>query len=281
VTVTAERQTAGGQRVSARPAGFVVDVASVARRAIRQIPREPEAVVPALLVPILFYVLNIGALSDVTHAAAHISFKAFELPVAVVFAVTGVSRASALVTDIQNGYFDRLMITPVRRLPLLLGLMTADLALVMALAVPVVLVGLALGVRFHAGLLGAVLFVVLSGVWGLVFTGLPYSIALKTGNPGAVNASFILFFPITFLTTTFVPKPELQGWLKSVATYNPMTYILEGLRSFIVGGSGAPAAHEAAWSPGAIGDAVLAIVAFGVVSLSLALLALRGRVRRS
>ena len=53
-------------RVQARPAGFFVDVASVARRAIRQIPREPEAVIPALIVPIFFYVLNIGALSKIT-----------------------------------------------------------------------------------------------------------------------------------------------------------------------------------------------------------------------
>ena len=266
-------------RVQARPAGFIVDVASVARRAVRQIPREPEAVVPAIITPIFFYVLNIGALSNITHAAAHFSFKSFELPVAVIFAVTGVSRASALVTDIQNGYFDRLVITPVRRLPLLLGLMTADLTLVMALAIPVVAVGLAIGVRFHGGVLGILVFIVLSGIWGLVFTGLPYAIALKTGNPGAVNASFILFFPITFLSTTFAAKQYLQGWLGAVATYNPMTYILKGLRSLIVGGSGTPGV-DPSWSPSSLGEAILGIAGFGLVSLSLALLALRGRVRR-
>ena len=260
-------------RVQARPAGFLVDLYSVAQRAVRQIPREPASVIPALIVPIFFYVLNIGALSKVTGAAAHIDFKSFELPVAVVFAVTGVSRASSLVTDIQNGYFDRLTITPVRRLPLLLGLMMADLALVMALAVPVLLVGLGLGVHFRTGFPGMVLFVVLSGIWGLVFTGLPYAIALKTGNPGAVNASFVLFFPITFLSTTFVPKAALEGWLRTVATYNPMTYILAGLRALV----------SQPWSfptVTAIGDAVLAVGAFGLVSISLALLALRGRVRR-
>jgi ABC-2 type transport system permease protein len=259
--------------VEARPAGFLVDLVSVARRAVRQIPREPASVVPALLVPIFFYVLNIGALSKVTGAAAHIDFKSFELPVAVVFAVTGVSRASSLVTDIQNGYFDRLTITPVRRLPLLLGLMMADLALVMALAVPVLFVGLGLGVHFGTGIAGMIVFVVLSGIWGLVFTGLPYSIALKTGNPGAVNASFVLFFPITFLSTTFVPKEALQGWLRTVATYNPMTYILAGLRALV----------GQAWSWAtirAVGEAALAVGAFGAVSITLALLALRGRVRR-
>jgi ABC-2 type transport system permease protein len=128
--------------------------------------------------------------------------------------------------------------------------------------------------------LGIIVFVVLSGIWGLVFTGLPYAIALKTGNPGAVNASFILFFPITFLSTTFVPKPYLQGWLGTVANYNPMTYILQGLRSLIVGGGGIPGPAQS-WNPAYLGQAVLAIAAFGTISLSLALLALRGRVRRS
>jgi len=184
--------------------------------------------------------------------------------------VTGISRASALVTDIQSGYFDRLMITPVRRLPLLLGLMTADFTLVMALAVPVVVLGLLLGVHFATGVAGMAVFVVLSGIWGLVFTGLPYSIALKTGNPGAVNASFVLFFPITFLSTTFVPKQALSGWLSTVATYNPMTYILAGLRSLVSTG----------WDASAMGEALLAIGCFAVLSLSLALLALRGRVKR-
>ncbi len=268
-------------RVQARPAGFFVDVASVARRAIRQIPREPEAVIPALIVPIFFYVLNIGALSKITHEAAHFSFKSFELPVAVVFAVTGVSRASALVTDIQNGYFDRLMITPVRRLPLLLGLMTADLTLVMALAIPVV-AGRARprGALPRRACSGSSSSWSCRGSGASCSPGLPYAIALKTGNPGAVNASFILFFPITFLSTTFVPKPYLQGWLGTVANYNPMTYILQGLRSLIVGGGGGPG-PEPTWNAAFLGQAVLAIAAFGAISLSLALLALRGRVRRS
>jgi len=261
---------AGRRRVHARPAGFVTDLLSVALRAVRQIPREPDSVIPALLVPVFFYVLNVGALSKVTHAAAGIDFKAFELPVAVVFAVTGVSRASALVTDIQGGYFDRLMMTPVRRLTLLLGLMTADFVLVMALAVPVVVLGLLFGVHFATGVAGMAVFVVLSGIWGLTFTGLPYAIALKTGSPAAVNSSFLLFFPITFLTTTFVPKQALSGWLAAVAFYNPMTYILAGLRSLVSNG----------WDGVALGEALLAIAAFGVLSLSLALAALRGRVQR-
>jgi ABC-2 type transport system permease protein len=265
-------------RVDARPAGFVTDVASVAQRALRQIPRDPESVIPAVIVPAIFYIMNVGALSGVTHTATGIVFKAFALPVSVIFAVTGVSRASSLVLDIQNGYFDRLTITPIRRLPLLLGLMMADLALVMLLAVPVIVLGLAIGVRFATGVPGMVLFVVISGCWGLVFTGLPYSIALKTGNPSAVNSSFILFFPFVFLTTAFAPLPALAGWMQAVAHYNPMTYVLAGLRSLI--GAQAVPSQVGGWHWRALGAAALAIVGFGCFSLTLAVLALRGRVRR-
>jgi ABC-2 type transport system permease protein len=257
--------------VRARRAGFGADVTSVAIRAVRQVARDPFGVIPALVVPVFFYVVNVGALEKVAEGGAGIrDFKAFQLPVAIIFAVTGVSRASTLVIDIQGGYFDRLLLTPVRRSALLLGLMVADLALVMALTIPVVILGLATGVRFETGIAGLLVFIVLSGVWGLVFTGFPYAIALKTGNPAAVNSSFILFFPFAFLTTSFLPKENLTGWLATIATYNPVTYLLEGLRSLLTEG----------WDGRALGEAVLAVAAVGVVSFGLASGALRGRVRR-
>ena len=100
--------------VIARHAGFARDLTSVAIRALRQIPREPEAVIPALIIPVFFFVVNVGSLSNVAEAAGVTDFKAFQLPVAIIFAVTGISRASALVTDINDGYFDRLLLTPAR-----------------------------------------------------------------------------------------------------------------------------------------------------------------------
>lgn len=185
----------------------------MAIRALRQIPREPEAVIPALIIPLFFFAVNVGALQDVATATGVEDFYAFQLPVAIVFAVTGVSRASALVTDITGGYFDRLLLTPMSRSALLLGLMIADLALVIALSIPVLALGFALGVRFSTGALGVLVFLLVAGLWGLAFTGFPYAIALKTGNPGAVNSSFLLFFPFAFLTSTFFPKEALTGWL--------------------------------------------------------------------
>jgi ABC-2 type transport system permease protein len=238
---------------------------------VRQIPREPESLVPALVVPVFFFFVNLGSLEKVTEQAARgFDFKAFYLPVAIIFSVTGISRASTLVTDIQGGYFDRLCVTPVSRLALLLGLMVADFVLVLSLSIPVLILGFAVGVRFETGPVGVLAFLLMGALWGLVFTGFPYAIALKTGNPAAVNSSFVLFFPFAFLTTAFVPKEQLSGWLSAIATVNPVTYLLDGMRTLIIDG----------WAARPLLRALLAIGGVGVVSLSLALIALRGRVRR-
>ena len=262
-------QTAGG--VHARKAGFFSDVISISIRALRSIPRDPEAVYPALVIPVFFYAINIGALQDMAENIPGLDYKAFQLPVAIIFAVTGISRAVTLVTDIQTGFFDRLALTPVNRLALLLGLTVADFVLVVTLTIPVIVIGFIVGVRFESGALGVVLFALISGLWGLAFTGFPYAIALKTGNPAAVNSSFLLFFPFVFLTTVFVPREAMTGWLSTVATFNPVTYLLDALRSLIVTG----------WDVEALAGGLACIAAVGALSGTLALLALRGRTRRS
>ena len=266
-TVTATTDTLA---VQPRPAGFLADCAAIATRAIRAVPREPEVLIPALFIPMFFFFINIGALEKLAQHSGRVSdFRAFQLPVAIIFAVTGVSRASALVTDIQDGYFDRLLMTPVRRLALLLGLMAADFVVVCGLTIPVLALGFLVGVRFPTGFAGVLLFILMGGLWGLAFTGFPYAIALKTGNPAAVNTSFILFFPFAFLTTSFLPKAALSGWLATIAEYNPVTYLLVGMRSLVLSG----------WDAGAIAEGLAAILGVGLVSITLALLALRGRLR--
>jgi ABC-2 type transport system permease protein len=269
--VTAPTATLRPSNVQARPPGFVADLATVAGRALRSIPREPAEIIPALMIPLFFFVVNIGALQDFSEQGIpDFDYKAFQLPVAIIFAVTGISRAGTLVLDIQGGYFDRLLLTPVKRLALLLGLMVADFALVCGLCVPVMALGFALGVRFETGLLGMLAFILLAGLWGLVFTGFPYAIALKTGSPTAVASSFILFFPFAFLTTSTLPREALTGWLDTVAGYNPVTYLLDGLRSLVSDG----------WEVDRLGKALLAVAIVGTASMSMCFAALRGRLQR-
>jgi ABC-2 type transport system permease protein len=257
--------------VAARPAGFFRDCVSIAGRALRAVPREPEFMIPAIVVPVFFYFINIGALEKLAERGTSVAdFRAFQLPVAIIFAVTGISRASALVLDIQGGYFDRLLMTPIRRLALLLGLMVADFATVVCLTIPVVGLGLALGVDFETGALGMVVFVLMGALWGLAFTGFPYAIALKTGNPAAVNTSFILFFPFAFLTTAFLPQEALTGWLSAISDWNPVTYLLAGMRALILTG----------WDGADLAKGFAAIGGVGLVSMTLAFAALRGRLER-
>jgi ABC-2 type transport system permease protein len=175
------------------------------------------------------------------------------------------------VLDVQNGYFDRLLLTPVRRLAILLGHMLADVTVACALTVPIIILGFVLGVRFEAGPLGVLAFILLAALWSLAFAGFGYAIALKTGNPAAVNTSFLLFFPFLFLTSSYVPRAQLDGWLDGVARWNPVTYLLEGLRSVTMQG----------WEWTKLGQAVLAIAVVAVVSMTLCFGALRGRLKQT
>jgi ABC-2 type transport system permease protein len=257
--------------VRARHAGFASDLLSIAGRAIRGIAREPEFVTPAIVIPLFFFFVQTAALENLTATMAPgFDYEAFVLPACIIFGVTGISRAGVVVTDIQEGYLDRLLLTPVRRLTLLLGMMVADVLLVSALTLPVIAVGLIAGVRFETGFVGALGFIALSAVWGLVFTGFPYAIALKTGNPAAVNSSWLLFFPFAFLTTSFVPREALSGWMDAVAGWNPVTYVLEGMRVLI----------EEGWEWDTLARASAVMIVVGALSMSLCFAALRGRVKQ-
>ena len=256
--------------VRARRAGFSGDIYAVARRAVRSMLRDLETVIPALFIPVFMFVVTVGALQDFAENIPGLDYRAFQLPVAVMFAVTGVSRAITVVTDIQSGYFDRLVITPVNRLALLLGLMVADFVLIIALTVPVVIMGYIVGVRFETGILGILAFMLIAGLWGLIFNGFPYAIAFKTGNVAAVNMSFLLFFPFLFMTTLFIPQEQMTPWLSTTADYNPVTYILAAERSLITEG----------WQLVTIRNGLISTIGVGVVSLGLALAALRGRATR-
>jgi len=261
----------GRSRVHARQASPLRDVTSIAGRALRRVPRELETVIPPIFITLFFFVINIGTLQHLTQS--HIKgfdIKAFMLPTAILLGITGVSRAGSLVLDIQDGYLDRLLLTPVRRLAILVGHMAADVAIACMLMVPIVILAFALGVNFRSGPVGVVAFMLLGCCWCLVFAAFGYAIALKTGNPAAVNSSFLLFFPFLFMTSSYVPRSQLSGWLSAVATWNPVTYILGGLRSLVTEG----------WAWASLGEAVLAIVAVGAVSMSICLAALRGRTRR-
>jgi ABC-2 type transport system permease protein len=261
--------TDASDALRARPGGLLHDVMTIAGRALRGVPRDMEAVTPPIFIALFFFIVNIASFSKLFKSGP-LDYKAFEMPTAILLGVTGISRAGALVLDIQNGYLDRLLMTPVRRISILVGHMVADVSVAIALTIPIIALGFAIGVRFETGVLGVVAFIGLSALWSLAFAGFGYAIALKTGNPAAVNSSFLLFFPFLFLTTSYVPRSQLSGWLDTVAGLNPVTYLLEGLRSLVMEG----------WQADELGKALLAILVLGTISMSMCFAALRGRTRR-
>jgi len=259
------------EAVRAAPGGFFHDLTSVAGRALRAVPRDLEAVVPPVFIALFFFIVNIATLERLTNAIPGFDYTAFQMATAIMLGVTGVSRAGALVLDVQDRYFDRLLLTPVRRTAILLGHMVADVAVAAVLTLPIIVLGLLLGVRFDGGPVGIVVFIAIASLWSLAFAGFGYAIALKTGNPAAVNSSFLLFFPFLFLTSSYVPRNQLTGWLDTVAGLNPVTYILDGLRSLVL---------ESGWQWDEVAKAIVAIGIVGAVSMSMCFAALRGRIRR-
>jgi len=255
--------------VRARPTGFVHDVTTIAGRALRAVPRDLAAVIPPVLIASFFFVVNIATLSKLTESGIPgFDYTAFQMPTAILLGVTGVSRAPALVLDVQDGYLDRLLLTPLSRSAILLGHMIADVVVAMCLTIPILILGLALGAGFATGVGGVLVFILLAALWSLAFSGFGYAVALKTGNPAAVQSMFLLFFPFLFLTTSYVPREQLSGWLDTVATFNPVTYLLSGMRSLTMTG----------WSTEVI-PALVAIAVVGTLSISMCMAALRGRVR--
>ncbi len=239
----------------------------LARREVRTVRRSPVVVIPNLLVPILFFFVIVGSLEGFAERSGISNYKAFQVPVVIMFAVTGGSAGMNMVVDIESGYFDKLLLTPASRVALLLGAMGADLLRIFLQGLFVVVVAMLTGTEIATGVAGALAIVLIASLWGLAYSAIGFAIALKTGNPQATMNTWIFQIPLLFLTTSFAPLEALSGWLKTVATYNPVTYFFRGLRSLAMVG----------WDAGEIGIAVLSAVAFGAVTMPVALLALRGR----
>jgi ABC-2 type transport system permease protein len=267
----ATEQTSAATYFEAHRAGFFRNVFALSVRSIRALPRDPETFIPAFFIPAFFYIVNIGIFQDFVGDFAGINYREFQLPVAILFAVTGLSQAVHLVLDIQNGYFDRLALAPINRFATIMGLIVADVVLTFVVSIPVFILGLAFGVDFDTGILGIFMILLITIAWTFVYNGIGYGIALKTGNPTIVNSSFILFLPVLFLSTVFVPLESLTPTLEAIARFNPTTYVLEGLRSLL----------SPNWDWAAIGYAFLSIFIVGVFTMAFALWALNARLRRS
>ena len=248
----------------ARPSYFLM------LRALRESLRQPMVELTNIFIPMFFFAVTVGAIGSVAGRAFGVTnFVGFQMPVAILQAVAGTAGMAGLgtVTDIERGYFDKLMVTPAPRLALVLGRLAADSVRAMVLTTMIVVAGLGAGAGMEAGPLGAVVIIVMAGLFGLAYSGIGMAIALRTGSAQAAQAGFLIFFPLLFLSPALAPKEVFADWLQFLATINPVTYILQGMRGLILEG----------WDWQSVAGALGSIAGLTAFTLSLTLLALRGR----
>jgi len=212
----------------------------LARRSVREIARYPESTIPALFIPLFFLAVNVGQVSKTFPSTTPFlrgqGYVAFQLPVSLMFAVATASSGLALVTEIDLGYFDKLLAAPIRRSSIIFGRLAADLVRGVLGSTIVLLAGLAFGAHMASGILGALILVLLSAFFGVGYAGFAILVALRTRNVQATNTSFLLFFPLLFLTPNFVPFDRLTPLMETLARINPVSYVIDGLRSLVIQG---------------------------------------------
>lgn len=240
----------------------MTEILLLGRRAVREVVRYPEATIPTLFIPLFFLVVNIGQVSKTFPSTTPFlkgqGYVAFQLPVSLMFAVATATSGLALVTEIDLGYFDKLLVAPIRRSSIIFGRLAADLVRGIAGSALVLLVGIALGARVESGVAGAVVIVLLSALFGVAYAGFGILVALRTRNVQATQSSFLLFFPLLFLTPNFVPFDRLSSLMETLARINPVSYVIVGLRSLVIDG----------WDLGKLAVCGLVILGMGVILLA-------------
>lgn len=268
-------QTVSAPRITGDRAPFLLQLILLTRRNLVNIIRTPEALLPPILISVFFLVIYESTLGTAAGFIPGLTGKAylgFILPLSIVsssLAGAGIA-AQNLVKDLENGYFDKLLLTPISRTAIVLGPILAG-SLVLGLQASIVIgVGLLLGLEPATGFAGLVVVIGLAVLLGTGFAGFTVSAALGSGSAAATQSAGFLFFPLTFLTASFVPLELLSGWLKTAAQINPITYVLGGMRSLMLTG----------WETSDLGPAVLACLLLALAMYALAAYALRVRTRR-
>jgi ABC-2 type transport system permease protein len=213
----------------------------LARRSIVRTVRQPALVFFPLVFPVILLAVNSGGLKAETHLPGFPTRSFFAFALAVPF-VQGALLATVnanveFARDVQSGFLNRLALTPVRSLVLLVGQLGGLLAIAVAQAVFYLAIGLAFGVRLESGVAGCVVLLVLEVFIALAFASLGCWAALRTGSTEAVQGLFPAFFVFLFISSMNIPRNLIEtSWFRWLATINPVSYLIEAVRSLVITG---------------------------------------------
>jgi ABC-2 type transport system permease protein len=226
--------------VRTRPSIWV-QAPELARRSIMRTVRQPAAIIPATTFPLMLLAINSVGLKSATALPgfptnSYVTFAlAFAFIQAGVFAVIGTGQN--LAEDNQGGFFNRLQLTPIHPAALVTGQLAGTLVLGLLQASTYIAVGLLAGAHVAAGFGGAVVMILLSIAISLAFGSIGLAVGMRVDAPEKVQSLFPLIFVFLFLSSMSLPRNLIQtDWFREIATYNPVSYMVEGLRSLLITG---------------------------------------------
>jgi len=248
----------------------------LAGRSVLHAVRQPAQLVFPIAFPLVLLAVNTSGLDAATELPGFPTDSYLDFALAVPFMqgalFAALNGGQDLARDIENGFLDRLSLTPMSGAALLAGQLGGALFTGVISALLYLLTGLLFGAGIAAGVGGALVLLVLAVTICMAFACFGTFVALRAGSGEAVQGFFPLFFVLLFLSSAFFPRDLIeQDWFRTIATYNPVSYMVEGIQSLVITG----------WDSGALaasfGISAAAIVAF----LALSARALRTRLTRT
>jgi ABC-2 type transport system permease protein len=255
---------------------LALQVGTVARRSVVRTMRQPALAVPALIFPLLLLAINAGGLDSATNLPGFPTDSYVTFAVALCFLqgtmFAAMSAGTNMANDIETGFFNRLSLTPLRTAALLVGQLSGVAVLGLIQAVTFIAVGLSAGADLESGPAGIPVIVVLALLTSLGFGAMGSFVALRSGSTETVQGLFPLMFAALFLSSMALPRNVIEiDWFRTIATWNPVSYMLEGIRSLFVTG----------WDGEALALGFLTSGGLVVIALMLASGALRTRMART
>jgi ABC-2 type transport system permease protein len=255
---------------------MTTQVGAIARRSVVRTSRQPASIIPPLIFPVALMLVNAGGLRSSTELPGFPtdSFLAFALAVPFIQGAlfSTMNAGTDIARDVQTGFVNRLSLTALRDWPLLLGQLAGIVALGVVQVLFYIAVGLVAGVHFESGAAGIAVLLVYGALVALSFGALGAWLAYRTGSGETIQALFPVLFVFLFISSMNAPR-NLIGvdWFRIAATLNPVSYMIECVRSLIITG----------WNWQALALGFGFVIVLGLVSLWLASGALRTRMTRT
>lgn len=243
-------------------------------RSIRQTFRRPQLMAPIVVFPTLLLAIQTGGAGGAVNLPGFPpvqSFLQFMLAGAMMqsLMLAGNSGGIALAVDIEMGFTDRLFSAPIPRYTIVLGRLAGTAALGLFSSLWFLAIGLIFGAQIESGVAGALIAIALVTATAMAVGGIGAAIALRTGSASVVQGLFPLVLVVLFLSSAFFPNELMIQPAKAIAEYNPLSFVVEGIRGPIISGIDATE----------LAEAVLAIAGIIVLGLVLSARALRHRLR--